>query len=105
MGPWFETAMGNEILKQASTRPGRTGFHHWHSAGGAEVDLLVERDSVLYPFEIKLTANPSSRDLSGLSAFRRAHWHLQIGAAAILCAAERPRWLTEGTAAIRWNTI
>jgi len=69
------------------------------------VDLLVERDGVLHPFEIKLTANPSARDLSGLSAFRRAHPHLQIGPAALLCAVERPHWITEDTAAIPWNTI
>ena len=90
---------------QAGTLPGRTGFHHWRSAGGAEVDLLVERDGVLYPFEMKLTANPSVRDVSGVTAFRRAHHHLQIGTAVILCAADRPRWVTEGTATLPWNMI
>jgi hypothetical protein len=105
LGPLFETAMVNEILKQAGTLPGRTGFHHWRSAGGAEVDLLVERDGVLYPFEIKLTANPSGYDISGLTAFRRAHRDLRIGTAAILCAVERPRWIAEDTVAIPWNTI
>ncbi|MBM4029199.1 MAG: hypothetical protein FJ280_27945 [Planctomycetes bacterium] len=63
----------------------------------------VERDGVLYPFEMKLTANPSARDASGLTAFRRAHQDLQIGAAAILCAVDRPRWITEDTAGIPWN--
>jgi len=105
LGPLFETAMVNEILKQAGTLSGRTGFHHWRSAGGAEVDLLVERDGVLYPFEMKLTANPSPRDISGLTAFRQAHRDLQIGIAAILCAVDRSRWITEDTAAIPWNTI
>lgn len=105
LGPLFETAMVNEILKQAGTLSGRTGFHHWRSAGGAEVDLLVERDGVLYPFEMKLTANPSPHDVSGLSAFRRAHRDLQIGAGAILCAVERSRWITEDTAALPWNMI
>lgn len=103
LGPLFETAMVNEILKQAGTLPGRTGFHHWRSAGGAEVDLLVERDGVLYPFEMKLTANPSGYDVSGLSAFRRAHRGLKIGTGAILCAVDRPRWIAEDTAAIPWN--
>lgn len=105
LGPLFETAMVNEILKQASTLPGRTGFHHWRSAGGAEVDLLAERDGVLYPFEMKLTASPSPRDTSGLRAFRQAHPGLKMGAGAILCAVDRPRWVTEGIAAIPWNTI
>jgi len=105
LGPLFETALVNEVLKQAGTLPGRTGFHHWRSAGGAEVDLLVERDGVFYPFEMKLTANPSPRDVSGLTAFRRAHPDLQIAPAAILCPVERPRWITEDTAALPWNMI
>jgi predicted AAA+ superfamily ATPase len=105
LGPLFETAMVNELLKQAGTLPGRTGLHHWRSAGGAEVELLVERDGVLYPFEMKLTANPSPHDVSGLSAFRRAHHDLQIETGVILCAVDRPRWITEDAAAIPWNTI
>jgi hypothetical protein len=92
-------------LKQKATLPSQTGFHHWRSVGGAEVDLLVERDGVLYPFEMKLTANPSPHNVSGLAAFRRAHHDLHTGAAAILCAVDRPRWVTEDTAAIPWNTI
>jgi len=104
-GPLFETAMVNEILKQVGTLPGRTGLHHWRSAGGAEVDLLIERDGTLHPFEMKLTANPSRRDASGLIAFRRAHRDLQIGAGAVLCAVDRPRWIAEEIAAIPWNTV
>ena len=92
-------------FQETGTLRGRTGFHHWRSAGGAEVDLLVERDGVLYPFEMKLTANPSPRDASGLTASRQAHRDLQIGAGAILCAVERPRGITEDTAAIPWNTL
>jgi uncharacterized protein len=105
LGPLFETAMVNEILKQAGTLPGRTGFHHWRSAGGAEVDLLVEREGVLYPFEMKLTANPSPRDASGLMAFRAAHQNLRIAIGAILCAVDRPRWIAEGIVALPWNVL
>ena len=63
----------------------------WRSAGGAEVDLLIEQGGVLHPLETKRTANPSPYDVSGLTAFRRAHRNLQIAPAALLCAAERPR--------------
>jgi predicted AAA+ superfamily ATPase len=105
LGPLFETAMVNEILKQAGTLSGRTGFHHWRSAGGAEVDLLVEREGVLYPFEMKLTANPSPRDASGLIAFRAAHQSLRIAVGAILCAVDRPRWITEEIVALPWNVL
>lgn len=105
LGALFETAMVSELRKQAATLVGRTGLHHWRSAGGAEVDLLLERDGVLFPFEIKLTANPSRRDASGIAAFRQAHPHLQVGTGAILCAVERPRWVSEDVAALPWNLV
>jgi predicted AAA+ superfamily ATPase len=104
-GALFETAMVNEIRKRASLLAGSTAFSHWRSAGGAEVDLLLERDGILYPFECKLTANPSRRDASGLAAFRRAHPDLRIAKGAILCSVERPFWLTEDVAALPWNLV
>jgi hypothetical protein len=78
-------------------------MHRWRSAGGAEVDLLVERDGVFHPFEIKLTANPTRRDASGITAFREAHPKIKVGKGAILCATERPLWITEDAVAIPWN--
>jgi hypothetical protein len=95
--------MVHEIRTQLSAVPGPATIHHWRSAGGAEVDLLVERDGVFHPFEIKLTANPTRRDGSGIQAFRAAHPTLTVGKGAILCAAERPLWITEDIAAIPWD--
>jgi predicted AAA+ superfamily ATPase len=103
LGALFETAMVHEVRKQLYAGPGRATIHHWRSAGGAEVDLLVERDGVFYPFEIKLTAHPTRRDASGITAFREAHPKIKVGKGAILCAAERRLWITEDMAAIPWN--
>ena len=103
LGALFETAMVHEIRKQQACLPGGGAFHHWRSAGGAEVDLLLERDGWLHPFEVKLTANPTRRDAAGLTAFQHAYPHLQIGKAAILCATERAFWITDDVAGLPWN--
>lgn len=58
---------------------------------------------MLHRFEIKLTAKPTRRDASGITAFREAHPKLKVGKGAILCATERPLWITEDVAAIPWN--
>lgn len=105
LGALFETAMVHEIRKQLYAGPGRATIHHWRSAGGAEVDLLVERDGVFHPFEFKLTEHPTRRDVSGINAFREAHPKLKVDNGAILCAAERPLWITEDVAAIPWNQV
>ena len=57
---------------------------------------------MLYPFEIKLTAHPTRRNASGITAFREVHLKLKVGKRAILYAAERPLWITEDKAAIPW---
>ena len=103
LGALFETAMVGEILKQAATLAARPAFHHWRSAGGAEVDLLLERDGTLYPIEIKLTANPTQRTASGILAFRAAHPHRKVANGIALCAVDEPRWIADGVLAMPWN--
>jgi predicted AAA+ superfamily ATPase len=94
-----------ELMKQAGTLATRPAFYHWRAAGGAEVDLVLERDGALYPVEIKLTAAPGRRQASGIAAFRAAHAHLRIGRGALICAVESPRWLSDDTLAIPWNLL
>ena len=91
------------LVSGAAILPGGVAYSHWRAAGGAEVDLLLERDGVLYPFEIKLTANPSRGAASGLAAFRKTYPDRRIAKGAILCATPRPFWVTEDVAALPWN--
>lgn len=104
-GALFETAMAGELIKQAAVLPARPVFYHWRSAGGAEVDLILERDGRLHPFEIKLTAAPTRRMASGITAFREAHTHLDVAVGALLCAVDQPRWITEDVMALPWNLL
>lgn len=107
--PWygalFETAMAGELIKQAATLSTRPVFYHWRSAGGAEVDFILERDGMLYPFEIKLTAAPNRRMASGIEAFRQAHPHLKVATGALFCAIEQPRWISAEVMALPWNLL
>jgi predicted AAA+ superfamily ATPase len=102
-GPLFETAMAGELLKQSAALATPPAFHHWRSAGGAEVDIVMERDGVLYPVEIKLTASPGRRTASGIEAFRTAHPHRTVALGLVICAVETPRWLSEDCLALPWN--
>ena len=104
-GPLFETAMVCEIAKQAATLATRPTFHHWRAAGGAEVDLVLERDGVLYPIEIKLTAAPGRKQGSGIEAFRAAHPHRKVSKGIMICGVETPRWSSDEVLAIPWNLL
>ena len=104
-GALFETAMVQELRKQVAATGMAVSWYHWRSAGGAEVDLLLEKDAMLYPFEFKLTSNPSKRDASGIHAFKTAYPNRRIAKGAIICAVERPRWITEEVLAVPWNLL
>ena len=104
-GPLFETAMVQELRKQIAAQGVTVSWYHWRSAGGAEVDLILEKDDTLYPFEFKLTTNPTRRDGSGITAFRAAYPQRRIGMGAIICAVERSRWIMDDILAIPWNLL
>ena len=102
-GALFETAMVCELRKQAAVPATRPAFHHWRTAGGAEVDVILEGDGVLFPVEIKLTASPGKRAISGIDAFRVAHPQHKVAPGLLLCAVESPFWLSKDTLALPWN--
>lgn len=104
-GPIFETAVVNEIRKQASFLSSSPNIYHWRSHGGAECDLLLERDGILYPIEIKATSRPSRGDTSGLRAFRETYPSLQIAPGLVIAPNERFQQLSENDYALPWDSM
>jgi predicted AAA+ superfamily ATPase len=49
LGAMFETWAVNEVLRQCITLTVPPRAYHWRTGGGAEVDLILERDGKLYP--------------------------------------------------------
>lgn len=105
LGALFETAVVNDIRRQASALPQEPGFWHWRAAGGAEVDLILEADGCLYPIEVRLTSNPRPRDASGLNAFRAAYPNQRMAPGLVVCAVDRPRLVSENVHALPWNWV
>ena len=105
LGALFETAVVSDIVRQASALAFAPGFWHWRSAGGAEVDLVLEADGQLFPIEIRLTSNPRPRDASGISAFRAAHPGHRIAPGLVICAADHPRRIKEDVYALPWDWV
>jgi predicted AAA+ superfamily ATPase len=103
LGALFETAVVAEIRKHASAMSTPPRLHHWRSSGGAEVDLLLERDGVFYPVEVKASSSPSRRDTSGITAFRKTYPHLRIGNGLVIAPVKKILQLSENDWAIPWN--
>ncbi len=102
-GAFFETAVAGEIRKLRRTISTPPNMYHWRSHGGAEVDLLLERDGRFFPLEIKLTARPTRAQTRGIQAFRNTYPHLNIAPGLVVCPCEAPLLLNEQDLAIPWD--
>ncbi|MFH0729048.1 MAG: DUF4143 domain-containing protein [Pseudomonadota bacterium] len=102
-GALFETAVVAEIRKQCSFLSPKPKMYHWRTHGGVEIDIVLEYDGIYYPMEVKAKSNPSRRDTSGISAFRKRHPELPIAAGLILSPTERPIQLSENDYAVPWD--
>ena len=102
-GALFETWAVNEIRKQCSLLSSPPNIYHWRSHGGGEVDLILERDGIFYPMEMKMTTQPSRNDTRGISAFRNTYPKASIAAGAVICCANRSYKISEDTYAVPWN--
>lgn len=66
-GTLFENFVATELMKQAAWAEANVRIHHFRTAGGREVDLLIERgDGTLCGIEVKLGATPHSSDFNAL---------------------------------------
>ena len=103
-GALFETAVVAEIRKLSGTLATPPSLHHWRSHGGAEVDLLLERDGRFYPIEVKLGSRPSKGDLRGIKALRSTYQKLNIAPGLVICPTERFMRLDDTECAFPWDT-
>ncbi len=70
-GALFENFVAGEIGKQATWSDVAIRLHHFRTAGGREVDILVEAaDGRVAGLEVKLGASPTIGDFSGLAYLR-----------------------------------
>ena len=96
-GALFETYAATGILKLATQLDTPPSAYHWRSAGGAEVDLLLERDGRLWPFEFKAGTHITGHDARGIAAFRATYPDQSSAPGAVIAPVSAPYRLAPGT--------
>ncbi len=104
-GAIFETAVAAELRKQTSFSSPVPNFYHWRSYSGAEVDIILEYNGILYPIEIKAKTNPSRRDTMGISAFRKKYPQLNIAQGLVIAPCSGVIQLSENDYAAPWDLL
>lgn len=88
LGALFETHVVMELRRQCVRLGTAPQWYHWRTAGGAEVDVVLERDGIVWPIEIRCQARLTSSDASGIRAFRATYPSLRMGPGLIIAAVE-----------------
>jgi len=103
LGALFETCVAAEIRKLSAGISPKPAIWHWRSRGGAEVDLVLERDNRFFPVEIKVKTRLSRHDTKGISAFRKTYPDLNIAPGLVLAPTERMLKISDQDYAMPWN--
>lgn len=96
-GPLFESYVVADLRKQMALLSPAPRMHHWRSAGGAEVDLLLERDGRFHPIEIKAKSRVSRADA------REAYPDLKVAPGLVIAPCERFERIGEMDYALPWD--
>jgi predicted AAA+ superfamily ATPase len=71
LGRLFETFVAGELVKQIAWSERSASLYHYRTAGGAEVDLVLEdRAGRVVGVEVKASADLKNGDFSGLASLK-----------------------------------
>jgi hypothetical protein len=100
-GSHLENLVLHDLLCWRDARVERAEILYWRTAGGEEVDFVLEVGRRLIPIEVKATARPRLRDTVPLRAFR-AEYGKAARAGLLLHTGSMIEWLAPDVLAVPW---
>lgn len=84
-GHYLETFVISELLKNKRNNKSDLNYdiYYYRDRDKKEIDLIIELDNVIYPFEIKKTANPTISMISNFKTLENKN--LKVGSGGVLC--------------------
>jgi hypothetical protein len=88
-GDFFENYVVSEVYKSFTNAGMRPPLHYYRDANNRkEIDLLIERNGVLYPIEIKESTNPDKKATKNFSAIAPVgDTNMKVGTGTVICTA------------------
>ena len=87
-GHFLENYVVAEMIRNVSYGEKEMNLNFYRDTNQKEIDLLVETDGVLHPFEIKRAASPERKAIKVFSLLDKAD--RSLGNGGIICMAEKP---------------
>lgn len=87
-GYFLENYVVTEVLRNASYGETEMNLNFYRDTNQKEIDLVIEKDGVLHPFEIKRAASPEKKITRVFSLLEKSD--RSLGTGGIICMAEKP---------------
>ena len=102
-GHFLENYVVTEMIKNASYGESEMNLNFYRDKNQKEIDLIVETDGVLHPFEIKRSASPERKAIKAFGVLEKSD--REVGAGGIICMAENPFPIDANNSLIPVNVI
>ena len=87
-GHFLENYVAMEMVRNASYGEKEMNLNFYRDTNQKEIDLVVESDGILHPFEIKRAASPDRKAIKTFSLLEKTD--RSLGAGGIICMSEKP---------------
>lgn len=82
-GAFFETYVVSEIIKTYYNAGKRAPIFYYRDSDQKEIDLIIEKDQILYPVEIKKSASPKTDAVRHFKVLEKTGKH--VGTGNVIC--------------------
>lgn len=93
-GPFLEAYVISELIKSYHNAGKKINFSYLRNKETEEIDLIIEKNQCLYPFEIKKTANPKKEMFSNFKLLERTDQ--KIGNGGLICLYDKLFEMSKG---------
>ncbi len=102
-GHYYENFVVGELIRHYAYGKENVNLNFYRDKGQREIDLVIEKDNVLHPLEIKKSASPDKRILKVFDVLKGTE--KQVGKGGVICMAESPFPADENNCYIPSNII
>ncbi len=100
IGGYFETMVHLHVRALCEMMKPKASLHYWRTTSGKEVDIVLEHGKKLLALEVKMTDNPSVRDIRNLLLFMDEHPETVSGV--LVHSGGAIKWLHSKIIAVPW---
>ena len=102
-GHYLENYVVMEMLRNSVYGENDAKLNYYRDTNQKEIDLVIDSDGILHPFEIKRAASPDKKPIKSFSLLAKSG--RTIGSGGIICMAEKPLPIDEMNNLIPANLI